>query len=73
MPILLRVPQHYTTTLLPDHKLCTYAIIANFDIVDTVLCRMKARLISYETTRALASYLEWILRESEVGQPISFH
>lgn len=66
MPILLRIPHHYTKKLPPQHKIHIHSMISDFNIVENVLCRMNAGLIVYETTRALASYLEWILKESEV-------
>ena len=67
MPILLRIPRHYTRKLLPHDKIHIHSMVSDFNVVDCVLCRMDAGLIAYETTRALASYLEWILAESEVS------
>ncbi|KAF5322516.1 hypothetical protein D9619_000187 [Psilocybe cf. subviscida] len=70
IPILLRMPRYYTRKLLPNHKIHIHSMISDFNVVESVLSRMHAGLVAYETTRALASYIEWVLTESESGNPL---
>lgn len=67
MPTLLTLPQHYTDRLPRQHKIHILQMLSDFDIVEAVVSRMSVGVIAYDTNKALASYLVWILTEVEVS------
>lgn len=56
--------------MLPSYqKSQIYSLISNFNVVHTVLCQAEAnaRFFDGETSRNLATYLNWVLADSDVG------
>ncbi|KAF5327842.1 hypothetical protein D9619_004965 [Psilocybe cf. subviscida] len=72
MAILIAIPPHYANMLPPDQKFRIYSLVSNFDIVETVLCKIDTVFIETGySALALNNYVKWVLEESKVCRYLS--
>jgi hypothetical protein len=66
MPILIEIPSYYANVLPPDQKIQIHSLITNFNVVETVLCKISLDFLNRLSVIRLASYLELVLTLSKV-------
>jgi hypothetical protein len=71
MPILIGIPVYYANILPSDQKFRVHSLVANFNVVETVLCKTSVYFLIRLSVKGLASYLEWVLKLSEVRRCLS--
>lgn len=67
MSLLMKIPLHYANMLPSNQRFHIYSLVSNFDIVESVLCKIGADFIETSgLASTLNSYLKWVLEESKV-------
>ncbi|KAF5322284.1 hypothetical protein D9619_000176 [Psilocybe cf. subviscida] len=63
---LITILSYYSESMRDDDEgFRIYSLVSNFNVVETVLCKIDADLIDDELASALKSYIDWLLEESE--------
>jgi hypothetical protein len=61
------LPCYFAAKMPINDKIHLFTAISDFNIVDNVLCKISVDYIKHETARSLATYLEWVVMESDVS------
>ncbi|KAF5327849.1 hypothetical protein D9619_004962 [Psilocybe cf. subviscida] len=62
---LLTIPRDYADTTQSEQRFKIYALLSNFNVVETVLCMLDVDFVDIWLAAILSDYIGWILHESK--------